>query len=184
MSSIGFGGERPGTNDLHRNVCYVRHAIALDERRVKFSPEYICGGDSLPDDVYEENQDGIPRAKEVWFAGSHSDVYVPINISRQLIALNPGIAHSGGGNMPHDRPNRESIPLLWMVNQSSAVGLSVIPSKIVWVDDDLKKMKPEDSMNFGYKLLEILPLSRRTYDQDKKTRCVIIFVDRVLRSVC
>jgi hypothetical protein len=51
------------------HICTVRHALALDERRVKFLPEYINHGDptstSLPIDI-----------KEVWFAGSHSDMYV------------------------------------------------------------------------------------------------------------
>jgi hypothetical protein len=31
-----------------RHVCYFRHALALDERRVKFLPEYAYGGTSLP----------------------------------------------------------------------------------------------------------------------------------------
>ena len=78
MSSIGFGRSRPGTNDLHQSVCYLRHALALDEIRVKFLPEYLGGGDSLPDDVAMRLQDGIARVKEVWFSGSHSDVYVDV----------------------------------------------------------------------------------------------------------
>jgi uncharacterized protein (DUF2235 family) len=37
----------PGTNKYDDKICYFRHALALDERRVKFQPEYISGGDSL-----------------------------------------------------------------------------------------------------------------------------------------
>lgn len=50
------------------HICYFRHALALDERRVKFLPEYVFGGrtDLVNDD----------HVKEVWFAGSHSDVSV------------------------------------------------------------------------------------------------------------
>ena len=44
-------------------MCYFRQALAFDEQRVKFLPEY----------VYSENTEG---SQEVWFAGSHSDVYV------------------------------------------------------------------------------------------------------------
>ena len=34
----------PRTVDGMTHVCYFRHALALDERRVKFSPEYAYGG--------------------------------------------------------------------------------------------------------------------------------------------
>jgi hypothetical protein len=36
----------PGTIDGMIHVCYFRHALALDERRVKFLPEYAYGGTS------------------------------------------------------------------------------------------------------------------------------------------
>ena len=38
----------PGTIEGMKHVCYFRHALALDERRVKFLPEYAYGGTSLP----------------------------------------------------------------------------------------------------------------------------------------
>jgi hypothetical protein len=91
----------PLTNQCE-HICYIRHALALDERRVKFLPEYVCGGESynseqdedaslpLSDNAFplEGNSDPIqmlrtsvpekvhrrPRVKEVWFPGSHSDV--------------------------------------------------------------------------------------------------------------
>jgi len=62
----------PGTIDGMKHVCYFRHALALDERRVKFLPEFAYGGSGIP----EEDLGGkIPRIKEVWFAGTHSDMY-------------------------------------------------------------------------------------------------------------
>ncbi|KAF8517289.1 hypothetical protein BU17DRAFT_76469 [Hysterangium stoloniferum] len=44
VSSIGIvrGPNLPGTVNLD-HTCYFRHALALDERRVKFLPEYACG---------------------------------------------------------------------------------------------------------------------------------------------
>lgn len=54
--------------------CYVRHALALDERRVKFQPELVRGGESIPPDEQEVDELGIARVKEVYFAGSHSDM--------------------------------------------------------------------------------------------------------------
>jgi hypothetical protein len=34
----------PRTIDGMKHVCYFRHALALDERRVKFLPQYVYGG--------------------------------------------------------------------------------------------------------------------------------------------
>jgi hypothetical protein len=46
----------------------------LDERRVKFFPEYFDGGSSASS---KSGADSIPvDVKEVWFAGCHSDMYV------------------------------------------------------------------------------------------------------------
>ena len=47
VSSIGFArGKKmlPRTVDGMKHVCFFRHALALDERRVKFLPEYAYGG--------------------------------------------------------------------------------------------------------------------------------------------
>jgi hypothetical protein len=52
------------------HVCVFRHALALDERRVKFLPEYVNGGLGPKANGNQEASD----VKEVWFAGSHSDV--------------------------------------------------------------------------------------------------------------
>ena len=73
MSSIGVvrGPSLPETVNGMKHVCFFRHALALDERRVKFLPEYVNGGHgpSEKDDVTSGD-----KIKEVWFAGSHSDM--------------------------------------------------------------------------------------------------------------
>ena len=38
----------PKTVDGMTHVCCFRHALALDEKRVKFLPEYAYGGSSKP----------------------------------------------------------------------------------------------------------------------------------------
>jgi len=51
VSSIGIArGHQmlPRTIDGMKHVCYFRHALALDERRVKFLPEYAYGGTAQP----------------------------------------------------------------------------------------------------------------------------------------
>ncbi|KAF9239483.1 hypothetical protein BU15DRAFT_46764 [Melanogaster broomeanus] len=67
VSSVGSGRNKmlPCTTSPCEHICYFRHALALDERRVKFLPEYALGGRS------ETTNDD--RIKEVWFAGTHSD---------------------------------------------------------------------------------------------------------------
>ena len=93
-----------------KHVCYFRHALALDEKRVKFLPEYAHGGTSLPPTIAgekdyashggnvepevelgaqyaavnldmmgshrgsKESTRELPHTKEVWFAGTHSDM--------------------------------------------------------------------------------------------------------------
>lgn len=110
VSSVGLirGDVFLSTSSSAAHACHFRHALALDELRVKFMPEYIhemnsqtYGGQSKytvtsPDaehtatsaserreSVVSENGTGssgekkkITEIKEVWFAGSHSDVWV------------------------------------------------------------------------------------------------------------
>ena len=58
-----------------QHVCLFRHALALDERRVKFLPEYAWGGVAQdPETRTYDDQDSVPCLKEVWFSGTHSDM--------------------------------------------------------------------------------------------------------------
>ena len=74
MSSVGLmrGESHPDSASGMRHVCYFRHALALDERRVKFLPEYVHGG--ATDRDMASNTEDYPHTKEVWFSGTHSDV--------------------------------------------------------------------------------------------------------------
>ena len=67
VSSIGFarGPSLAETANGMGHVCHCCHALALDECRVKFLPEYASGG---------VGPTGGGNVKEVWFAGSHSDM--------------------------------------------------------------------------------------------------------------
>jgi uncharacterized protein (DUF2235 family) len=71
VSSIGFarGPSLPETTNDMGHVCVFRHALALDELRVKFLPEFANGGASLP-----KRTSGVSDVKEVWFSGTHSDM--------------------------------------------------------------------------------------------------------------
>ena len=97
VSSIGIARGKhmlPHTVDGMKHVCYFRHALALDERRVKFLPEYAYGGSVKPsanpekDKAFAGRRGGLesggsaagnsasnhPHTLEVWFAGTHSDM--------------------------------------------------------------------------------------------------------------
>jgi hypothetical protein len=107
----------PLTTESCEHVCLFRHALALDERRVKFLPEYVYGarsevasevaldygashkqphvhvtdvGSGVVGDGHGDGlafwewqspwrrycRSSLPRIKEVWFAGSHADMFV------------------------------------------------------------------------------------------------------------
>ncbi|KZP04114.1 hypothetical protein FIBSPDRAFT_1011984 [Athelia psychrophila] len=81
VSSVGLMRPKkmlPRIIECCNHVCYFRHALALDERRVKFLPEYVHEGLSHKRDEPQFAAQGGCTAdiKEVWFAGAHSDVYV------------------------------------------------------------------------------------------------------------
>lgn len=74
VSSIR-GKSLPAATSGMRHAEYFRHALALDERRVKFLPEYMFKGSSMQDDRTElDLQYRLRHTKEVWFAGTHSDM--------------------------------------------------------------------------------------------------------------
>ncbi|KAL4257828.1 T6SS Phospholipase effector Tle1-like catalytic domain-containing protein [Pleurotus pulmonarius] len=70
VSSIGLtrGSSLPETVTGMSHVCHFRHALALDERRVRFWPEYASTS------AVSESHPEYGDVKEVWFAGSHSDM--------------------------------------------------------------------------------------------------------------
>ena len=69
---------------------HVRHAVSINERRLKFKPALF----DLDDSKEEKHQ----TLKETWFAGNHADI--------------------GGGWAPQDRKRLLSdIPLAWMIRE-------------------------------------------------------------------
>jgi hypothetical protein len=83
VSSLGlFRGKSLPLTWSAEHICIFRHALALDERRVKFLPEYVASGGSSPSSVgVNKVPTGSPLpnvaawdVKEVWFPGTHSDM--------------------------------------------------------------------------------------------------------------
>ncbi|KAJ6526277.1 hypothetical protein DFH09DRAFT_995913 [Mycena vulgaris] len=141
VSSVGvFRGKPLPLASSARHICTFRHALALDECRVKFLPEYVDGGSSStepssPTDV-----------KEVWFAGTHSDI--------------------GGGIKKNLDLNLSSVPLLWMENEAASAGLRLRPratSGGAWNMADLQKDDLHQSLAGIWWALEYCPLTRLSY---------------------
>ncbi|KAF9025073.1 WD40 repeat-like protein [Hymenopellis radicata] len=187
VSSVGVIRARkllPGTTDGMEHVCYFRHALALDERRVKFLPEYANGGsmkhEALPAQVSRTQHGGwfarrrlfrrlmepgpaqepptqpppshsiteTPRqskwtvdVKEVWFAGTHSDI--------------------GGGNAENTDMSRQVPPLRWMVSEAKKADLRMDEMR-----NELHSPKMVDiieSLTWPWWLLEVFPMKRLAY---------------------
>ncbi|KAJ6632380.1 hypothetical protein B0H10DRAFT_2159626 [Mycena sp. CBHHK59/15] len=155
VSSIGLARKKPlplTTSAGH--VCMFRHALALDERRVKFMPEYVDGGSSVslshPNAALH-----LQNVKEVWFSGTHSDI--------------------GGGLKENLDLNLSSVPLLWMETESTSAGLRLRPRKakdaIHWNWTQLRNEDAHESLSKFWWLIELLPIKRLSYrDADTTTR--------------
>ncbi|VDB86472.1 unnamed protein product [Peniophora sp. CBMAI 1063] len=150
VSSIGVVRARkllPETIDGMTHVCFFRHALALDERRVKFLPEYANGGagpsKSQLEPVSDESQ---PHTKEVWFAGTHSDV--------------------GGGNEENKSLNRTRPSLRWMFSEASAAGLRF--DHFIRNSEDIDDIKiGKESLTLVWRVFEHAPFRRLTYGERK-----------------
>ncbi|KAF9227008.1 hypothetical protein BS17DRAFT_441298 [Gyrodon lividus] len=178
VSSVGLvrGDVFLSTSSSAAHACHFRHALALDERRVKFMPEYFHEM-NVQDDKNAENGKGkkskyiieksgvaadkgkapevedpktidvekssdfkSSEIKEVWFAGSHSDV--------------------GGKNRPGRSFQAGNVSLLWMRREASAKGLILKPTDIVWVPDDLD-FGTSNSMSAVWNFIEIFPIKHQ-----------------------
>ncbi|TFK18430.1 WD40 repeat-like protein [Coprinopsis marcescibilis] len=169
VSSIGIARGKhtlPGTTEGMRHVCYFRHALALDERRVKFLPEYAWGGsaidrsgnggsaeqensnniqyvDFLSESGYNHETDSTkqPHTMETWFPGTHSDI--------------------GGGNRQNKNMDRSRPPLRWMVYEANAAGLRTRDFERELLPQEQVEIK--ESLTGLWHAFECLPFKRLTY---------------------
>ncbi|KAJ2920109.1 hypothetical protein MD484_g249, partial [Candolleomyces efflorescens] len=161
VSSIGtVRGTKmlPGTTDGMGHVCFFRHALALDERRVKFLPEFAYGGSTIcpkqlsewthvprPTESEQTPEEKCPGVLEVWFAGTHSDI--------------------GGGNVNNLGMDRSRPPLRWMVLEAVALGLRAEPFKQELTSE--QQIEFQESLTGIWPILEWLPLRRLTFSRER-----------------
>ncbi|KAF8511893.1 hypothetical protein BU17DRAFT_77439 [Hysterangium stoloniferum] len=132
VSSIR-GPNLPRTVTLD-HMCFFRHALALDERRVNFLPEYACRG-HYPSSS-RSNMLRQQTVKEVWFPGTHSDI--------------------GGGSVISGDLDRRHPAFLWMSYEAAWADLRLMHSDVAWKWDELGPMN--ESLTSVWKLLEYLPI--------------------------
>ncbi|KAI1431533.1 hypothetical protein GGR50DRAFT_699864 [Xylaria sp. CBS 124048] len=113
---------------------YVRHAVSVDERRVKFKPA-LLSQDIRATDAYEDKED----LKEVWFPGCHGDVgggwpaenTVDENEKPVTRTIWQGIksifrtsrAKEASKDVRADPFQMSDVPLAWMIRELELVGL-------------------------------------------------------------
>ncbi|ESK97265.1 hypothetical protein Moror_17830 [Moniliophthora roreri MCA 2997] len=147
VSSLGFARKEglPLTTDGMTHVCTFRHALALDERRVKFLPEFARGGAGPRADETEAPRSGTPHTKEVWFVGTHSDI--------------------GGGNVENKQLKNNGPSLRWMTREAAMTGLLLNPSSTRW---SKSTKKTNESLTLLWRMVEILPIKRLTYKDPER----------------
>lgn len=154
----GRNGPFPGLATLpytRRNpsVQMVRHAAAIDERRVMFRLNRWDEPQPFLADRFAPRESAVPQdVKQVWFSGVHGDV---------------------GGGYPEAEAQVAKIPLLWMLREAEAEGLLLMRGRLeryvlgqersgndAYVEPSSTGAL-HDSLKGMYRVLEWVPKARR-----------------------
>ncbi len=152
-----------GNEEENKSVLNVRHAISIDEKRTFFNQ------------MHWKASKNHQTCKEVWFAGSHSDV---------------------GGGYPEHKSGLAKITLEWMVHEAISLGMKVdlkrysltllkkledkewkdLPSVIE--NDEIKFSCPDpkaainESLEGAWKLVQLLPKKLELWKEHKGIRTI------------
>jgi uncharacterized protein (DUF2235 family) len=106
---IGFSLEELAFTIANPSVRTFRQAAAIDERRCMFRLKNWDQPQTFKPVRFNEVNATAQDSKQVWFAGVHSDV---------------------GGGYPEIESAISKYPLLWMIDEAVAAGLSVNPRTV------------------------------------------------------
>jgi uncharacterized protein (DUF2235 family) len=106
---IGFSLEELAFTIANPSVRTFRQAAAIDERRCMFRLKNWDQPQTFKPVRFNEVNATAQDSKQVWFAGVHSDV---------------------GGGYPEIESANSKYPLLWMIDEAVAAGLSVNPRTV------------------------------------------------------
>ncbi|KAJ7754874.1 hypothetical protein B0H16DRAFT_739431 [Mycena metata] len=123
------------------HICTVRHALALDERRAAFLhlPINVVSPTSTESLIPTTPSPYEVHIKEVWFAGTHSEV--------------------GGGSRLNVDLNSGNISLTWMRQEAQLAGLRISTPDLRLRGVDLEGV-PEKSLKGKWRFLQLLLVGR------------------------
>ncbi|KAK3389210.1 hypothetical protein B0H63DRAFT_536997 [Podospora didyma] len=163
----------PKPVQVNGTATFVRHAVAVDERRVKFKAALLA------QDIRDSTNDNAEDIKEVWFPGCHGDVGGgwPASADNPLDTRGRMTAWQRFKNVWTTRKAKKAsryidsgpfqmsdIPLAWMIREIELVGKQHPDAAVQWRLDTLKTFKARfqrkknqalkgfihDSLLFGY----------------------------------
>jgi hypothetical protein len=132
---------------------YVRHAVAVDERRVKFKAALFAQDKTIKNHAHDDSQ-ANEDIKEVWFPGCHGDVGGgwPASTDEPLDTRGyMGVWARVKNLFTTRKPNNISldkgplqmsdVPLAWMIREIEEVGKKEESAAVKWRTDRLDKFK-------------------------------------------
>lgn len=141
VKAFGFFSPKSLPHIRHNlDVGTVRHALALDEHRRSFLPTSWGGLDDFLEQPAPPEQD----VKEVWFAGSHSDV---------------------GGGYPEEESGLSLISLKWMLGEASKCLLRLDKERTRLLESALRSSPRMDLENRFWRLHRSRTLKWVVFDQ-------------------
>ncbi|KAF8833616.1 hypothetical protein BDN67DRAFT_985910, partial [Paxillus ammoniavirescens] len=188
VSSVGFVKEDVflSSSSSAEHACHFRHALALDEQRVKFIPEYFQEMNTRTDNLKPDNtqnetslripdetlgvvdeeepiatDDNRPEATNVESAGpagGNSGISQISNIKEVWFAGSH--ADVGGANSPGKSFHAGNVSLMWMRHEAAECGLLLKPTDIVWTPVDLD-YGTSNSLSLRWKILELFPVKHQ-----------------------
>jgi uncharacterized protein (DUF2235 family) len=125
------------------SIVYIRHALAIDERRACFAAN-LFGQTDRTDKKDDNDQE---YTKQVWFAGVHADV---------------------GGGYPEKEATLAKVPLTWMLREAETQGLLINDGQRTYLMDSKDKPPADvcgpihESLKGFWRVIEWIP--RRSFD--------------------
>lgn len=142
------------------SVNIFRQAASIDERRCMFRLKAWDAPQTFKPVRFNDIKDTAQDSKQVWFAGVHCDV---------------------GGGYPEKEAGLSKYPLLWMIDEAVAAGLSVNPrtvNQLAWgvqrkgspfsyVAPDIRGTL-HNSMSWAWHILEFVPKNAKYKEWPKR----------------
>lgn len=145
VGALGVPGALSSRHRFHNvklsdAVVCARHALAIDERRIKFEPSLWEIDESSPHDQAD-------RVKQVWFEGVHSD--------------------AGGG---YGDTGLSDTALLWMAEEATRQGLVFHQPRLDKYVASGSSAVRHDSLSSAYRVLNLIGLLRNRLKRNARFR--------------